>query len=74
VLGFVLAHEITHVLQGIARHSETGIMRARWTDNNFRQMGNRDLMFTAEDVQMIRHRLAPRDASPCCSEMPSAER
>ena len=73
ILGYVLAHEIAHVLQGIARHSEMGIMRARWTDNDFKQMGIRVLMFTAEDVQLIRRRLAPRDASAGCSELLSAK-
>jgi hypothetical protein len=68
ILGYVLAHEIAHVLQGIARHSETGIMRARWTDNDFKQMGIRVLMFTAEDIQLMRRRLEPRDASTGCSE------
>jgi hypothetical protein len=60
LLGYVLAHEIAHVLQGIARHSETGVMRARWTDNDFKQMGIRALTFTAEDIQLIRQRLALR--------------
>ena len=63
ILGYVLAHEIAHVLQGVARHSETGIMRARWTDNDFKLMGERLLTFTAEDVQLIRHHLALCGAS-----------
>jgi hypothetical protein len=67
VLGYVLAHEIAHVLQGIARHSETGIMRANWTDGDFRLMGTRLLTFTPEDVQLIRRRLVPRDATAGCS-------
>jgi hypothetical protein len=74
VLGYVLAHEIAHVLQGIARHSERGIMRARWTDNDFKQMGIKVLSFTPDDVQLIRHRLALRDASARCFEMLSAKR
>ena len=73
VLGYVLAHEIAHVLQGIARHSETGIMRARWTDNDFKQMGIKVLMFTPEDVQLIRQRLAPGEASAGRSEVLSAK-
>jgi hypothetical protein len=73
ILGYVLAPEIAHVLQGVARHSETGIMRARWTDNDFKQMGIRVLRFTPEDVQLIRRRLAPRDASTGCSELLSAK-
>jgi hypothetical protein len=73
ILGYVMAHEIAHVLQGIARHSETGIMRARWTDNDFKQMGIKVLMFTPEDVQLIRQRLAHRDASAGCSELLNAK-
>jgi hypothetical protein len=29
LLAYVLVHEIAHILQGVARHSETGIMKAR---------------------------------------------
>jgi hypothetical protein len=57
VLGYVLAHEIAHVLQGVARHSETGIMQARWSENDFKWMGIKVLTFTPEDVQLIRNRL-----------------
>jgi len=67
ILGYVLAHEIAHVLQGTARHSETGIMRASWTDGDFQLMGTRLLTFTPEDVQLIRRRLAPSDATAGCS-------
>src|SRR5579863_4569590 len=35
VLGYVLAHEIGHVLQGTIRHSDVGVMRARWTSSDF---------------------------------------
>src|SRR5260370_30619151 len=30
LLGHVLAHEITHVLEGVPRHSGSGRMKARW--------------------------------------------
>ena len=72
VLGYVLAHEITHVFQGLARHSATGIMRARWTDNDFKQMGVRTLTFTAEDVQLIRQHLGPTPRPTGCSDLLSA--
>ena len=73
VLGYVLAHEIAHVLQGIARHSETGIMRARWTDNDLKQMGIKVLMFTPEDVQLMRRRLEPEEVLTGCSVLLSAK-
>jgi hypothetical protein len=62
LLGYVPAHEIAHVLQGVARHSETGVMRAQWRHSDFEQMRIRLPPFTDEDVQLIRQRLALRDA------------
>jgi hypothetical protein len=53
VLAYVLVHEITHILQGIARHSETGIMKAHWTDDEFHAMRFDGLAFTAEDIRLI---------------------
>ena len=53
VLGHVFAHEITHILQGVIRHSESGIMKARWTAAELDQMAYKDLPFTPEDVQLI---------------------
>ena len=34
VLAHVMVHEITHILQGIARHSAEGIMKAQWTNSD----------------------------------------
>jgi hypothetical protein len=30
-----LVHEISHVLQGTNRHSETGVMKARWNQEDY---------------------------------------
>jgi hypothetical protein len=30
LLGYVLAHEIGHVLEGLVRHSGAGVMKASW--------------------------------------------
>ena len=57
ILGYVLAHEIAHVLQGTPRHAKTGIMQARWSGNDFRQMRAGVLTFSPEDVELIRRRL-----------------
>jgi hypothetical protein len=58
LLAYVLAHEITHVLEGRARHSESGIMKAHWDAGDMRQMGAKRLTFTAFDVLLIRQGLA----------------
>src|SRR4029079_5847282 len=38
VLGYVLAHEIAHVLQGISRHSASGIMKPKWDPRDYTEM------------------------------------
>jgi len=53
VLAHVLVHEITHVLEGIDRHSATGIMKARWNDQDYFEMRRKPLVFAQEDVNLI---------------------
>jgi len=53
VLGHVLVHEITHILQGIDRHSDSGVMKARWTDKDYAAMAWKPLPFTQEDILLI---------------------
>jgi hypothetical protein len=54
LLAHVLVHEIAHVLQGINRHSEEGIMKARWDANDYHVMQSRPLVFTPKDIDLIR--------------------
>jgi hypothetical protein len=54
ILGYVLAHELGHILQGVTHHSLTGIMRARWTEDDFAHMSNKELTFTVEDVVLMK--------------------
>jgi hypothetical protein len=53
LLGSVLAHEVTHILEGEVRHSETGIMKAQWGPDEHFKMGHGNLGFAAEDVSLI---------------------
>jgi hypothetical protein len=53
VLAHVMTHEITHILQGIARHSEMGVMKALWDSHDFLQMTKEPLPFTPEDIALI---------------------
>jgi hypothetical protein len=59
VLAHVLVHEITHILQGIDRHSESGVMKAHWTPEDYRAMAAKPLPFTPQDVKLIQLGLAP---------------
>ena len=53
LLGHVLAHEIVHQLQGVARHSEEGVMKARWGGSDYKDMGYKHLRFTEGDIMLI---------------------
>ncbi|WP_410971913.1 hypothetical protein, partial [Salmonella sp. SAL4445] len=54
ILGHVLTHEITHILQGIDRHSPTGVMKARWDATDYFEMTRSPLPFTPGDIELIR--------------------
>jgi hypothetical protein len=56
-LGYVLAHEIAHVLQRIARHSDSGIMKSKWDGRDYAEMRTITLGFSHDDVQLIRQGL-----------------
>jgi hypothetical protein len=62
VLGHVLAHEIGHVLEGIARHSETGLMKGRWSLRETTNMPTERLGFSAYDVGLVLRGLGARPA------------
>ena len=54
LVAHVMVHEITHLLMGIERHSATGVMKARWSWDDFYQMKQHPLPFEPEDVAAIR--------------------
>jgi len=53
LLAHVLVHEITHILQGVSRHSDSGIMKAQWDVHDFETMARKPLQFCPEDVSLI---------------------
>lgn len=53
LLAHVIVHEITHIMQGVSRHSEKGIMKAAWSTTDYEQMFWKPLPFTAEDIDLI---------------------
>jgi hypothetical protein len=70
LLAHVLVHEITHMLQGICRHSMAGIMKANWTLDDYYDMRAKTLSFAPEDIELIhlgmnrRHSHAGKTAAP----------
>ena len=53
LLGHVMAHEITHVLEGIARHSDRGLMKANWKAEDYYQMSRRPMPFAPIDADLV---------------------
>jgi hypothetical protein len=62
-LAHVLVHEVTHILQGTCRHSETGVMKAVYTSMDIGKMELHSLPFTEEDVALIHRGIEARRAS-----------
>ncbi|MDE3165353.1 MAG: hypothetical protein KGN36_06070 [Acidobacteriota bacterium] len=58
LLGYVLAHEVGHVLQGVVRHSEAGVMKAYWSAIDFDRMRVASLGFDRRDVELMRDGVA----------------
>ena len=58
ILGHVMAHEIAHLLLGLNTHSQFGIMRSQWQKEELRKAAQGELLFTAEESQLMRQRLS----------------
>jgi hypothetical protein len=60
LLAHVLVHEIAHILQGIDRHSQNGVMKAHWTEGEIAQMPLKPLAFTQDDISLIENGVMAR--------------
>jgi hypothetical protein len=58
LLGHVLAHEIVHMLLGTDEHSASGVMKARWDNQDFDRMQEMRLHLTDADLLGIQAGLA----------------
>lgn len=64
LLGHVMAHEIAHLLLGLNSHSRFGIMRAQWQEEDLLKASKGELLFTRQESQRMRQRLATAKAAP----------
>ena len=64
VLAHVFVHEITHILQGVPRHSVTGVMKSHWASNDFCVMSWKPLEFEPGDILLIYQGLERRGSHP----------
>jgi hypothetical protein len=54
ILGYVMAHEIGHLLLGARSHSEVGIMQGRWGRKQIKLLMRGRLGFTAQQSKLMR--------------------
>ena len=59
-MGHMLAHEITHVLEGTNFRAVSGVMKAVWDFGERRRMAVQSLTFTATDILLIRQAVEDR--------------
>ena len=72
LLGYVLVHEITHLLEGFSRHSFAGVMKGNWDRMDGCRMRNDKFFLSAEDTQLIHIGIAARAArTQIASSLPS---
>ena len=69
LLAHVLVHEITHILQGIQRHSGQGVMKAAWDGSDYLAMTWQPLAFASEDIDLIHRGLAGSAAQATLSRV-----
>ena len=60
LLGYVIAHKITHVIERTGGHSDHGVMKAHWDWRDFARMEGNRLRFAQDDVDLIFRGLARR--------------
>jgi hypothetical protein len=53
ILGYAMAHEIAHSIEGLARHGERGIMKANWTTDDYYVMRRGRLNFDSQDIELM---------------------
>jgi hypothetical protein len=58
VLGGAVAHEIGHLLLPYHAHSRSGLMRAAWVSEDFQNLARGWLLFTREQGELMRTRVA----------------
>jgi len=63
VLGHILAHEIGHAIEGVARHSDAGLMKPRWNWQDLLEIRGNGLHFAPQDRDLLMQRFLPDRAA-----------
>jgi len=67
ILGTVIAHELGHLLLGLNSHSVTGLMRARWGNDELRCLDMGTLVFLPEQGKRMRARIVDTSSARIAS-------
>ena len=62
LLGYVMAHELGHLLLGEHSHSSMGLMKTPWRPEQLEKIGRGNLFFDAKEAAHLRTRAAMLDA------------
>jgi len=71
ILGNVMAHELGHLLLGSNSHALSGIMKARWENEELERIAKGGLFFTIEQAELIRERLVASEPPMAVSALAS---
>jgi len=64
LLGYVIAHEVGHLLLGVGSHAPAGIMRVPWRKKELLQITRGELGFSSVERQTLRANVLNRRRSP----------
>jgi hypothetical protein len=67
ILGSVMAHELGHLLLGLNSHSVSGLMRARWGNDELRCLDMGTLVFLPEQGKRMRARIVDTSSARIAS-------
>src|SRR5688572_24316398 len=70
ILGYVMAHELGHLLLARGAHSSTGIMSGRWNRFEIQSVERSALRFTSEQAKSIRSTVAEMNAHRVVTSAP----
>ena len=74
VIAYILAHEITHVLEGMQHHAPTGVMKEKWDRADLKKIQAAKLEFDPSDVDFIRAGIEKRMSDGQQAKLSSAAR
>jgi hypothetical protein len=64
LLGRAIAHELGHLLLGMATHAPSGLMRARWSERPMQASAPADWIFSALEARQLRAAAVARSNAP----------